>query len=423
MNTRLPDHLARTVTSAEAHAQWHGLHTALTEIRHNYPFARAELEDYHPFWVASRFEDIRAIARDNTTFLSGMGGILSREAIDFEREAGINKLFRSVVAMNEPDHRKFRLLTQPWFQPGSVRRLENTVRNLAGRWVDQFASHDGTVIDFAADIAAHYPLLVVMAILGVPEDDEPMMLRLTREYFGNNDEDLNRDKVPPTPGQAFESVRQVVGEMNTYFGRITAARREHPKDDLASIIANAVIDGEPISDLDAMGYYITIAFAGHDTTSSTLAGGLWALAENPDQLALVKARPELIPALVEESIRWTSPIHQFTRIAARDIKVCGQSVRKGDFVVLSFPSGNRDESVFADPFSFRVDRPASTHVGFGYGAHMCLGMHLARLELRLFFEALLPRIDTVELAGTPRRTITNFVGGPKSVPIRCRFSA
>ncbi len=412
----LPGELARTVAEPRSYAAWDSLHETLRIIRRDHPFARAQIDGYNPFWVASKFDDIRAVALDGNTFKSGMGGILSNEALAFEKRAGIGKLFRSVVAMNEPDHRKYRLLTQAWFAPKNLGRVDAQVRALARRWVDRLFETGSC--DFVKEVGVHYPLMVIMSILGVPEDDEPMMLRLTQEYFGNSDEDLNRDRAAPSPEQAFESVRQVITEANSYFAGISAQRRKQPTDDLASVIANAVIDGAPISDIDAMGYYITVAFAGHDTTSSSLAGAIWALAERPDQLALLQSNPAHIANLADEAVRWTTPIHQFTRIAARETEIRGQRVRKGDWVILSFPSGNRDEDAFEDPFAFRVDRTKNTHVGFGYGAHMCLGMHLARMEIAAFFGELIPRLKTLELAGTPTRTITNFVGGPKSVPIR-----
>jgi cytochrome P450 len=199
---------------------------------------------------------------------------------------------------------------------------------------------------------------------------------------------------------------------------VSDERRRHPTDDLASVIANSTIDGEPIADIDAMGYYITVAFAGHDTTSSSVAGAIWALCEFPEQLAKVRANPQLIPGLVEEAVRWTSPIHQFVRRAAQDSEVRGQAVRRGDWVVLLFPSGNRDEEIFDAPFEFRVDRSPLRQIGFGYGPHVCLGQHLARMEMAIFFEELVPHLKSIELAGAPRRTVTNFVGGPKSLPVR-----
>ena len=214
----------------------------------------------------------------------------------------------------------------------------------------------------------------------------------------------------------------MVGEFNAYFREVSAERRRRLTDDLTSVIANATIDGAPISDIDAMGYYVTVAFAGHDTTSSSVAGAVWALAERPDQLAKVRADASLIPSFVDEAVRWTTPIHQFVRRAASDCEVRGQPVRAGDWVDLLFPSGNRDEEVFDDPFAFRADRSPSKQIGFGYGAHVCLGQHLARMEMSIFFEELLPRLEHIELAGRPTRTITNFVGGPKSLPIKFRMS-
>jgi cytochrome P450 len=413
----LPEDLAKIVADPHSYADWDNLHVSLAQIRREHPFARAELDGYNPFWVASKYEDIQTVARKNDVFLSGLGALEDNATIEFAKKAGIGQMFRSIVAMNEPDHMKYRMLTQAWFQPKNLKPLEEGIRAIARRHVERLAAAGGEC-DFVREVAVHYPLLVVMSILGVPEEDEPMMLRLTQQYFGNNDEDLNLQHEKPTPEQAASMLREVVGEANAYFKKISDDRRRHPTGDLVSVVANSVVDGKPISDLDAMGYYITAAFAGHDTTSSSTAGGVWALCEHPDQLAKAKADPSLIPALVEESIRWTTPIHQFVRMAAADHEVRGETVRKGDWVVLCFPSGNRDEEVFDEPFRFRIDRTANKHISFGYGAHMCLGMHLARMEMRIFFEELLPRLKSIELAGAPRRTVTNFVGGPKSVPIR-----
>jgi cytochrome P450 len=418
----LPDDVAREIASPVAYAAWDGLHRTLARVRRELPFARAELPEYRPFWVASKLDDIREVASRNHEFLSGMGGLMTNEQLAFEARKGAGQLFRSIVAMNEPEHRTYRALTQGWFQQSNLRKFEPQIRALARRHVARLAEL-GSECDFVREVAVHYPLLVVMAILGVPEADEPFILRLTREYFGNADDDLNRGGVARTPVEAVASVREVVEEAISYFGRLSAERRRAPTGDLITVIANSRVDGAPISDLDAMGYYITVAFAGHDTTSSSVAGGVWALAEEPEQLARVRADLSLVPALVEESVRWTTPIHQFVRQASCDAEVAGQRVRKGDGVVLCFPSGNRDEDVFDAPFEFRADRAPNRHIGFGFGAHMCLGVHLARMEMAIFFEELLPRLESLELAGAPRRTVTNFVGGPKSLPIRFRLRA
>ena len=411
---RLPDDLARAVADPSAYTDMDSLHETFRTIRREHPFARADLPDYHPFWVASKFDDIQEVAKRNDVFLSGLGALASKKSLESMMAAGPS--FRSVVGMNAPDHPKYRLLTQAWFVPKNLKKLEDGMRTLARQYVDKLADAGGE-IDFVREIAVHYPLLVVMSILGVPAEDEPMMLRLTQEYFGAQDEDQAR--AGAGTDEAIEvGAKDTVAEVSAYFRAITEARRRQPSDDLASIIANSRIDGELIPEMDSLGYYITIAFAGHDTTSSSVAGGMWALAERPQELAKVQADPSLIASLVEESIRWTSPVYQFTRIAACDAEVRGQTVRAGEQVALCFPSGNRDEDAFEDPFAFKVDRRSNRHVAFGYGAHQCLGMHLARMEMSIFFEELLPRLKRVELAGVPRRTKTNFVGGPKTLPLR-----
>ena len=413
---RLPDDLARAVADPKSYADMDSLHRTFAIIRRDYPFARAELPDYAPFWAASKFDDIQSIARQSEVFLSGLGALTPRSMASAVSDQG----FRSVVGMNAPDHAKYRVLTQGWLAPKNIRKLEADMRDLARRHVDRLAEAAGE-IDFVREIAVHYPLLVVMSILGVPPEDEPMMLRLTQEYFGNADVDLAR-RSAQTPEEIQAGLRETVAEVSAYFRRITEDRRREPADDLSSVIANSRIDGELMPEIDSLGYYITIAFAGHDTTSSSVAGGMWALAERPEEFAKVKADPAFIPGLVEESIRWTTPVQQFTRVAACDAEVRGQMVRAGEQVARCFPSGNRDEEVYEDPFEFHVDRNPIRHVAFGYGPHQCLGMHLARMEMAIFWEEMLPRLKSVELAGTPKRTVTNFVGGPKTLPLRVEMA-
>ena len=166
------------------------------------------------------------------------------------------------------------------------------------------------------------------------------------------------------------------------------------------------------------GYFLIIATAGHDTTSYSLTGGLKALLENPDQLAKLRADPSLLPSAVDEFIRWTSPVKHFMRTATEDVEIEGKQVRAGDIVMLSYPSANRDEDVFDDPFAFRVDRKPNRHLAFGTGPHLCLGQHLAKMELISFMREFLARIDDVELAGIPRAVQSTFVGGVKNLPIR-----
>jgi cytochrome P450 len=417
---RIPDETARAIVDPAAYAEWDSLHRKLVALRRDHPFARGELDGYDPFWVAAKYEDIQTVARRNDVFLSGVRALEPSKVLKAIEAMGGPA--RSVVEMNEPEHRKHRLLTQAWFQPKNIRYLEDRFRTVARRHVDRLADSGGEC-DFATVAGVHYPLLVIMSILGIPDQDEEMILRIAQEVLAPDDPDFGRTRGRlMDPEERARTARAVREDASAYFRELSAARKHHPSDDLATVIANAVIDGEPITDVNALGYYLTIITAGHDTTSSSMAGAVWALAERPAELAKVKDDLGLIPNLVDEAVRWTTPVHQFTRTAACDFEVRGQHITKGDRVILLFPSGNRDEDIFEDPFVFKVDRATNKQIGFGYGAHMCLGMHLARMEMRIFFEEMLLRLTHLELAGEPRRTFTNFVGGPKSVPIRYRIN-
>jgi cytochrome P450 len=298
-----------------------------------------------------------------------------------------------------------------------LRKLEDRICAIAKRAVEAMCAKPG-VCDFAADVAAGYPLHVIMEIMGVPEEDEPRMLRLTQEIFGPEDPDTTRALAMLSPEQLTDLVGATVEDFSAYFRKLSAERRVSPREDLATLIANAKIDGAPLSDISAMGYYIIVAAAGHDTTSSSTAGAIWALAENPGEFAKVKADPSLIPSLVDEAIRWTTPVKHFMRTATANTEFGGRRIAKGDWLMLCYASGNRDEEVFEDPYVFRADRRPNRHLSFGYGAHLCLGQHLAKMEMRILFEELLPRLASLEIAGEPKLTQANFVNGPKSVPIR-----
>jgi cytochrome P450 len=237
------------------------------------------------------------------------------------------------------------------------------------------------------------------------------MLRLTQQLFGAEDPDFG--------GADGEQARlAALMDFYTYFNQMTLDRRAHPRADVASTIANAHLE-----DLASVSYYVIIATAGHDTTSSSLAGGLEALVRNPDQLRALRDDPALIDNAADEMIRWVTPVRHFMRYAQEDAVVGTTPVKKGERLLLAYLSGNRDDAAFPDPFRFDVRRAnAEDHVAFGIGVHFCLGAHLARMELRAFFRELLPRLEAIELAGEPEYTATTFVGGPKRVPIRYRLS-
>lgn len=417
--------VANTIVDPKAYADGDRIDQAFAQLRREAPLAVAQPDGFDPFWVVTRHADILEVERQNELFHNGDRAtvVTTIEADKKVREmmGGSPHLVRSLVQMDNPDHFAYRKITQGALLPQNLRALEARIREIARGFVDRMAEH-GDRCDFARDVAFLYPLHVIMEVLGVPESDEPRMLKLTQELFGNADPDLNRTGKSVTDvGEGVDSIQSVVMDFMMYFNAITEDRRAKPRNDLATLIANGKINGEPMGHLEAMSYYIIAATAGHDTTSSTTAGALWALAENPDQFAKVKADPSLISGLIEESIRWVTPVKHFMRTATADAELAGQKIAKGDWMMLSYPSGNRDEAVFEDPFSFKVDRTPNKHVAFGYGAHICLGQHLARMEMRVLWEELFARLDRVELDGEPTRMVANFVCGPKSVPIRFKM--
>ena len=418
----IPDHIAKTIIDPKAYAAGQPIDEAFSYLRREAPLDVAHPEGFDPFWVVTRQDDIRQVELQNELFHNGDRSTVLT-TIEADRKVrqmmgGSPHLVRSLVQMDNPDHGNYRRLTQPSFAPQNLRALEARIREIARGFIDRMAAK-GDRCDFAKDVAFLYPLHVVMEVLGVPEADEPRMLKLTQELFGSADPELNRaqGKVDDTD-QALANLQATVADFIVYFNEMTEDRRRNPRDDLASVIANGQIEGQPLGHLEAMSYYIIAATAGHDTTSSTTAGALWALAERPAQFRAVKEDPSLIKGLIEESIRWETPVKHFMRTATADAELAGKKIAKGDWLLLSYPSGNRDEAVFDNPFDFDVTRPNNKHIAFGYGAHVCLGQHLARMEMRILWEELLPRLESVELDGQPRRMEASFVCGPKSVPIR-----
>jgi cytochrome P450 len=418
----IPQEVAQTIIDPKAYADGKRVDEAFAWLRKEAPLDVAQPEGFDPFWVVTRHADILEVERQNDLFHNGdrPTTLTNREGEQTVRAlmGGSPHLIRSLVQMDNPDHFAYRRLTQGWFLPQNLRKLEERIRQIARGFIDNMAAKGGQC-DFARDVAFLYPLHVIMEVMGVPEADEPRMLKLTQELFGSADPELNRTgSVVNDTNTAIASLQEVVADFVAYFNAITEDRRANPREDLCSVIANGKIDGAPLGVIEAMGYYIIAATAGHDTTSNTTAGGLWALAENPDQFAKLKANPGLIPAFLEESIRWVTPVKHFMRSATADAELAGQKIAKGEWLMLSYPSGNRDESVFTDPFRFDIERSPNKHVAFGYGAHVCLGQHLARMEMRILWEELLPRLQSVQLDGTPKLMEANFVCGPKSVPIR-----
>ena len=389
------------------------VHDQFAWLRANDPIRRMDPDGFDPFWSLTRYEDIQAVEGNKECFINDPRPIWGPKMLEvvIQQMVGRKHLVRSLITMDAPDHIQYRTIAQRWFMRGNLKRIEGRIKQLAEKYVDRLLELGGEC-DFVKDIAIWYPIRVIMSILGIPEEDEPLMMKLTQEMFGSSDPDTRR---------SFETtaLMDVIADFDAYFRDLTRARRNNPTDDVASVIANAKIGNQPMPELETNGYYIIIATAGHDTTSSSISGGLLALVDNPDQMSRLRAEPDLyMESTINEMIRWVTPVRQFMRTATEDSVVANTRIPAGDSCVLWYPSANRDETVFEDPFEFRIDRQDLKHLAFGYGVHVCLGQHLARMEMDAFFRELLNRVSHIELNGTPRYSESSFVGGLKSLPIR-----
>jgi cytochrome P450 len=413
MSTPTMDDAAKVLADPTAYADDARLHAALSHLRAHNPVARVDNPPYRPFWAITKHADIMAIERENNLWINEPRPLLgTAEADDMAQEMlAAGGGLRTLIHMDDPQHRAVRAIGADWFRPKAMRDLKIRVDELAKMYVDKMRDSGGEC-DFVQEVAVNYPLYVILSLLGLPESDFPRMLKLTQELFGGDEEEYKR-------GTTLEDQNAVLLDFFTYFTSLTASRREHPTEDLASAIANARIDGQPLSDLETMSYYVIIATAGHDTTSATIAGGLRALIDNQAELQRLRENPQLMGTATDEMIRWVTPVKEFMRTAIADTDVRGVQIAKGESVYLAYVSGNRDEEVFDDPFRFDVSRDPNKHVAFGYGVHFCLGAALARMEISSFFSELIPRLESIELAGTPQLVATTFVGGLKHLPIRC----
>jgi cytochrome P450 len=407
MSTPTIDGAGKVLADPQAYTDESRLHAALAYLRANAPVSRVEVPHYRPFWAITKHADIMDVERNNTLFTNWPRPVLTTtEGDELQAAAGV----RTLIHLDDPQHRVVRAIGADWFRPKAMRALKVRVDELAKHYVDKMLTV-GPECDFVQEVAVNYPLYVIMSLLGIPESDFSRMLKLTQELFGSDDSEFRR-------GSSNHDQLPALLDMFGYFNGVTASRREHPTADLASAIANARIDGEPLSDIETVSYYLIVATAGHDTTSATISGGLHALVDNPDQLHRLRDDPSLMPLATEEMIRWTTPVKEFMRTAAEDTEVRGVPIAAGESLLLSYVSGNRDEEVFTDPFRFDVGRDPNKHLAFGYGVHFCLGAALARMEVSSFFSELVPRLGSIELTGNPEFVATTFVGGLKHLPVR-----
>ncbi len=384
-------------------------------LREQDPVSYVEHPDFEPFWSVTRHRDIKFISQNNDLFLNNPRTVLVQR--DFEQalreQFGTRNGLETLIHMDNPKHRKLRNVTRDWFKPGPIDRLRSDVQSIARDYVDKMEDMGGEC-DFVKDIALLYPLRVIMSIIGVAPEEEAMMLKLTQELFGGQDPSQSR-------GTGVEDGLGVLMDFFNYFTAVVEDRKQNPGDDLASLLANAVVDGQPMETLDQISYFIITATAGHDTTSATVGGGMKALIEHPQEMAKLRANPDLARQAAREMIRWVSPVRHMMRTTTQDVELQGRTIRSGENLCLWYPSANRDSEAVEDPDTFLIERDNRNQLAFGYGGHMCLGQHLAVLEVEMFFRELLPRLEHIELADDPQWVQAIFVGGLKSMPVRYAF--
>jgi len=384
-------------------------------LRENEPVSYVEHPDYEPFWAFTRHEDIKFISQNNDRFLNNPRTVLVQR--EFEQalleQFGTRNGLETLIHMDAPKHRKLRGVTRDWFKPGPIGNLSGNIEAIAKEYVDKMENLGGEC-DFVKEISLLYPLRVIMSIIGVAPEEEPLMLKLTQELFGAADPSQTR-------GENAEDGLAVLMDFFAHFTALVEERKANPKDDLATVLATALVDGEPMEQLDQISYFIIAATAGHDTTSATVAGGMKALIEHPEQLQKLRDNPGLYNSAAREMIRWTSPVRHMMRTTTRDEEFRGQRIKAGENLCLWYPAANRDSEAIDNPDVFDIERDNRNQLALGFGGHMCLGQHLAILEVELFFRELVPRIKQIEMTANPEGVQAIFVGGLKSMPVRYQF--
>ena len=392
----------------------HGVpHDLWTRLRAESPVHRCEPGMFEPFWAITKHADISEISRHPERFLSEPGiTVLSGGQQDALESSAFNSM-RVIIQMDPPEHRDVRKVASHIFTPRAIRALDADIDRSAREVVDRLAGESGEgECEFASDVAAAHPLRILSNMLGVPREQESDILRLTNELFALDDPDLQREG-----GDRQQAIMDLGMELYALFDSIIQDRRANPTSDLASVLANATIDGEPLGPMETIGYYLIVFSAGHDTTKNALAGGMRAFLEHPDELHKLQNHPELIDKAVEEVVRWTSPVNYMKRTAAEDAVIGGQRISDGDCLVMFYGSANRDGDEFEEPFRFRIDREKNRHLGFGIGEHFCLGANLARQEIRLIFHALADLAPDISRLAEPARLRHSWVNGIKDLQV------
>ena len=370
----------------------------------------AHTPDGEGFWVVSRHADALAVFLDPRTF-SSVGGGARKQGGTFLQDTPVAGLMLNML--DEPRHTRVRGLVNKGFTPRVIARLEPDLRRRARAIVDAVA--DSAECEFVGDVARDLPLQAICMLLGVPQEDRKELCDCVDTAF---------DYAGRALGEQNDASRAATGRLIGYAESLIAAKRREPGDDMLSVVIHAELPGEAaprLGDDELRNFFMLLFTAGSETTRKAIAGAAMELAAQPAQLALLRSEPARIPVAVEEIVRWTTPSVYKRRTATRDAELHGQTIRAGDKLTVWEMSANRDERAFAEPFRFDVARDPNPHLGFGFGPHYCLGANLARLEIRVMLEELLPRVASLELAGAPVWTRDNRLFGLKRLPVRIRW--
>ncbi len=395
-------------------------HDLWTKMRAESPVHYCEIDGFENFWAITKHADIIDVSGKPMTFSNSEGPVLMSDEQLSQRDERMKSplgQMRTIIEMDPPEHVDFRKVASGFFTPRSIKRLDEIVSQSARDIVDSLGGEGEC--DFIDKIGQRHPLRVLATILGIDESDEDRLLELTQQLFAAEDPDLQRK------GEDRNAAMAELGlEFYQLFDRIIQDRRANPRDDLASLLANAkMANGEAMGPMETFGYYLIVFTAGHDTTRNAISGGMRAFMENPGQLEKLRDDPTLAKRAVEEVVRWTSPVNYMRRILLEDAEVRGQKIAKGQNLMLCYASANRDEEVFDKPFDFNIERAHNRHLGFGTGEHFCLGAHVARMSTRALFLELASRVDLMEPAAVPTQIESNFVVGLKTLPIRYKIRA
>ena len=368
------------------------------------------------FWAVTKYTDIDAVDRDPETYTSTK--YVNLEEVDDD----LMDLRRSMLETEGPRHRALRKLIMRQFSPGPLaRNYEDFLRDLTRVTVDNALQNNE--FDFVEKVSADFPINVLVRLLDVPVSDTGMLINWGNQMVANTDPDYTEHLITDPDSDQYKHLpfRSPASLEVFEYGRELARKRKGGDGtDLISILVNKVPeDGQPLSASDFDNYFLLLVIAGNETTRHAISQSMLALIENQDQLKLLQEQPELIPGAVEEFLRWASPVYHFRRTATRDVELGGKQIKKDDKVVMWLASGNRDADVFDTPDRFDVTRTSVDHVSFGKGSpHTCLGNALARMEIRLMFTELVPRLASIELNGDVTRVRSNFVNGIKKFPVR-----